>query len=370
MNIRSFRPVRTVRFGVFEVNLDAQELRKQGVRVRVQQQPFQILALLLERPGAAVSRDELRRRLWPAGTFVDFEHSLNAAIKRLRSVLGDAADNPRFVETLHKRGYRFIAPVEAVGDGHIAGTAVPAVSGTLPTTETRLRLAVLPFLNLSGDAEQEYFSDGLTEEMIARLGRIHPERLGVIARTSAERFRHAGCPIDEIGRELRATYVVEGSVRRSGDQIRIHVQLIDARDQTHLWSETYDRRLEDFFVIQSDIADRVARALAVELLPHSRSDAHEGRPSTVEAYQAYLKGRFHWARGALLGSRQAMESTRKAIGYYEQAVALDPSFARAHASLARAKSWIVEYSDKPAQEVLEEARRSASHAIALDPSLH
>ena len=236
--------------------------------------------------------------------------------------------------------------------------------------EARVRLAVLPFVNLSGDIDREYFSDGLTEEMIARLGRIHPERLGVIARTSAQQFRNGGCPIDQIGRELHVRYVVEGSVQWSGDQVRIGVQLIDARDQTHLWSESYDRQLDDWFGIQSDVADRVARSLEVELLPQSAADADETVPASGEAYQLYLKGRFYWARWRLVGSRLAMEATHQAIGYFERAIRLDPTFARAQASLARAKAWQVEYSDKPARHILEEARRAAELAISLDPNLH
>ena len=192
------------RFGTFEVDLRARELRKGGIRIRLQDQPFEILAMMLERPGEVVTREELRQRLWPAGTFVDFEHSLNAAVKRLRAALGDEADNPRFVETLHRRGYRFIAPVESSDNGaHGARPNAPARVPVRAHAEApSARLVVLPFANLSNDPAQEYFSDGLTEEMITQIGRLFPSRLGVIARTSSMRFKHSTKSASEIGQEL------------------------------------------------------------------------------------------------------------------------------------------------------------------------
>jgi len=354
-----------VRFGVFEVDLVSGELRKHGVRISLQDQPFQILALLLERPGQVVRREELRRRLWPDGTFVDFEHGLNAAIKRLRSALGDSADTPRFVETLHRRGYRFIAPVASPGRSPSPGLRSPSpregdrvgVRGE----NIKIRLAVLPFDNLSRDPEQEYFSDGLTEEMIGQLGRLDPGRLGVIARTSASSFKGRTRTVDEIGRALGVDYLVEGSVRRSGDRVRITARLIDVRDQTYLWSDTYEQRLADYFVLQSAVAGRIARSLAVELLPETGATMARGLTGNVEAHQAYLKGRFHWNTATVEGNRRAVE-------YYERALHLDPRFARAHAALARAKVELVEYSEHPASQLLEEARRSAERALELDPA--
>ena len=195
----------------FEVDLRARELRKGGIRIRLQDQPFEILALMLERPGEVVTRDELRQRLWPAGTFVDFEHSLNAAIKRLRAALGDDADNPRFVETLHRRGYRFIAAVEAErGQPARNLHVVRPPAGTTPNDTVNVRLVVLPFANLSGDPMQEYFSDGLTEEMITQIGRLCPGRLGVIARTSSMLFKRSTKSASEIGRELGVDYLLGG----------------------------------------------------------------------------------------------------------------------------------------------------------------
>ena len=248
------------RFGTFEVDLRARELRKGGIRIRLQDQPFEILAVLIERPGDIVTREELRERLWPAGTFVDFEHSLNAAIKRLRSALGDDADNPRFVETLHRRGYRFIAAVEAEGQPvrnlHVVRPPVKPVADNFA-----VRLIVLPFANMSNDPTQEYFSDGLTEEMITQIGRLCPGRLGVIARTSSMLFKRSAKSASEIGRELSADYLLEGSVRGDGDRVRITAQLIDTRTEVHLWVETYDRSLGETLE-RADRSRRPHRAIA------------------------------------------------------------------------------------------------------------
>src|SRR4051794_27668223 len=229
----------SLRFATFELDVRSRELRQGSSRIRLQDQPFEILRLMLERPGDIVTREELQQRLWPAGTFVDFEHSLNAAVKRLRAALGDDADNPRFVETLHRRGYRFIAPVESPRNG----TAVAPAASRARVDPDGARLVVLPFANLSSDPAQEYFSDGLTEEMITQIGRLFPSRLGVIARTSAMRFKNSGKSASEIGRELSVDYLLEGSVRREGDRVRITAQLIETRTETHLWAETYDRRV-------------------------------------------------------------------------------------------------------------------------------
>ena len=230
--------------------------------------------LMLERPGDVVTREELRQRLWPAGTFVDFEHSLNAAIKRLRAALGDDADNPRFVETLHRRGYRFIAPVETEGQPlrGLACRQVRACRSRCRDTSAS-RLVVLPFANLSNDATQEYFSDGLTEEMITQIGRLCPGRLGVIARTSSMLFKRSPKSASDIGRELSADYLLEGSVRGEGDRIRITAQLIETRTETHLWAETYDRSLGETLNLQTDVAAHIARSLAMELVPDQRGRA-------------------------------------------------------------------------------------------------
>lgn len=259
----------TIRFGNCEVDLSARELRRNGRRIRLQDQAFEILALLLRNPGMLVTREEMRQVLWPGDTFVDFEHGLNRVISRLREALGDSVISPKFIETVARHGYRFVAPTEVVqGAGQV-------LAGR------KLRIAVLPFANLSGDPAQEFFSDGITEEMIAQLGRVHPERLGVIARTSAMQYKGCNKGVDQIGRELQVDYILEGSVRRVVEHVRITAQLIAVDDQTHLWTESYDWELEDVLAIQLDVATRVRRSLATALL--SAREAKETRVPTGDS---------------------------------------------------------------------------------------
>lgn len=350
------------RFGIFEVDLRARELRKGGIRIRLQDQPFEILAVMLERPGEMVTRDELRQRLWPAGTFVDFDHSLNAAVKRLRAALGDDADNPRFVETLHRRGYRFIAAVESEGQPVRNLQVVPPPATKPANHMVSFRLVVLPFANLSNDPTQEYFSDGLTEEMITQIGRLCPGRLRVIARTSSMLFKRSAKSASEIGRELSADYLLEGSVRGEGDRIRITAQLIETRTEVHLWAETYDRSLGETLNLQTDVAAHIARSLAMELVPDQVDVLGRATPRRTEAYQAYLKGRYHWNRGML-------EGVLSAISYYERALDLDPGFAAAHSALARARIALANVSKEPGRGLLEQARGSAVRAIEIDPGI-
>ncbi len=350
------------RFATFEVDVRARELRKGGIRIRLQDQPFEILMAMLDRPGEVVTREELRERLWPAGTFVDFEHSLNAAIKRLRAALGDDAENPRFVETLHRRGYRFIAGVE--GDGqpvrnlHVVR---PPIS-KLAADNASVRLVVLPFANLSNDPTQEYFSDGLTEEMITQIGRLCPGRLGVIARTSSMLFKRSGKSASEIGRELSAEYLLEGSVRGDGDRIRITAQLIETRTEVHLWAETYDRSVGETLNMQTDVAAHIARSLAMELVPDQVDVLGRATPRRTEAYQAYLKGRYHWNRGGL-------EGVQAAISHYERALGLDSDFAAAHSAMARARIALANNSKEPGRAFLEQAKVSALRSIEIDSGI-
>src|SRR5205085_4016040 len=237
--------------------------------VRLQDQPFEILRLLLERPGDVITRNELQQRLWPEGTFVDFEHSLNAAVKRLRAALGDDADNPKFVETLPRRGYRFIAslPNGASTNGGHAPSQRPAAAPAL-VPDYKARLAVLPFTNSSsGESGQEYFSDGLTEEMILQLGRLLRGRIGVISRSSSMLFKGGNQRARDIGHTLRADYLLEGGVSREGDRVRITAWLVDVSSETHLWTDVYERSLTDCLLVQAEVAARIARSLAVELLP-------------------------------------------------------------------------------------------------------
>lgn len=245
------RAVLVLRFGAFEVNTQLREVRKHGMRIRMEEKPFRILEMLLEDAGRVVSRKTLRERLWP-DTYVGYEHGLNTAVNKLRDLLGDRARSPRFVETLPRLGYRFIAPVVESGK-------------TVATAGKRL-LLVLPFQSLCGDDEQEYFAEGLTEEMISQLGRLNPKRLGVIARTSAVQYKATTKSIGEIAAELHVDCVLEGSVRCNGTRVRITGQLIEARDQTHLWSGSYDRDLRDALDVQTDVARQIGKALAPELL--------------------------------------------------------------------------------------------------------
>jgi TolB-like protein/Tfp pilus assembly protein PilF len=357
------RPSSIKRFGTFELDVRARELRKGGIRIRLQDQPFEILALMLERPGDVVTREELRQRLWPDGTFVDFEHSLNAAIKRLRAALGDAADNPRFVETLHRRGYRFIAAVETA-DGRAMRNlhVVPPPPAKVASDARSVRLVVLPFANLSDDPSQEYFSDGLTEEMITQIGRLCPGRLGVIARTSSMRFKRSPKTASEIGRELSADYLLEGSVRRDGDRIRITAQLIETRTEVHLWAETYDRSMGETLILQAEVSAHIARSLAMELVPDQVDVLGKATPRRTEAYQAYLIGRYHW-------NRAGIDGVQAALPFYERAIELDPNFAAAYSAVARARISLASHSSQPGRPMLEQARDSALRSIELDPGI-
>jgi TolB-like protein/tetratricopeptide (TPR) repeat protein len=338
------------RFGGFEMNLRTRELWRNGVRIRLQDQPFQILAMMLERPGDVVTREEIRERLWADGTTVDFEHGVNAAIKRLRTALGDIAESPRFVETLHRRGYRFIAPLDApmpfgLSDRHIPGA--------------RARLVVLPFANLSEGLAQEYFSDGLTEEMIAQLGRLFGSRFGVIARTSSMLLKNGTRTASEIGHAFGARYLLEGSVRRDGERVRITAQLIETEGETHLWAESYDRQLADVIAVQTDVAAAIARSLMIELLPGAPPAPLAGTRNP-DAYQAYLKGRFHWNKPGD-GGLQA------ALVYFDEAVALDPNFAAGHSGRGRCYLSLAEYYRETPRVALQMARASAERALQIDP---
>jgi len=244
-----------VRFGIFELSRRNGELRKRGLRVAVQEQPLKILLTLLERPGDIVSRDELCHRLWPEGTFVDFEHSLNAAIRRLRMTLGDDAEVPRFVETVHRRGYRFLGMCPVWHDGRAVFRTRSTPAAIAHIVRNRARLAVLPFGPYDG------FTDGLTEEAIAQLMQLCPRTIGVIARASVERAHRDGGGAAEIGRALDADYLVEGNVRRDGDRVRITAQLIESQDETHLWANTFDRVMTDTLSLQTEVAGEIAKAV-------------------------------------------------------------------------------------------------------------
>ena len=384
---------RAVRLRAFEVDLDSGELRRDGRRVALQEKPFQLLAALLETPGKLVSREALRQALWP-DVFVDFDGNLNAAVKKLREALGDSATEPSYVETVPRRGYRLIAPVEpvkpatqdaavstprraglprAAAVGGLMGVtlALAVAAGWLRPAEPnpasspkaigpRTMLAVVPFDNLSGDAGRDYLSDGMTEEILTVLGRLDPDRLGVIARLTAMTYKGTDKPVAEIARELGVDVVLEGSVRFSGERLRITAQLISADDQTHLWAESYDAELGDLLDVQARIARRIGRSLALELLPGDPAVADRLATPVPAAYDHYLRGRHQWHRFTDEGNVQAIAELTRAIE-------LDPAYAQAHAALADAYN-LHAFDDSPAVW-LAKARASAEHALALDPDL-
>jgi TolB-like protein/Tfp pilus assembly protein PilF len=338
-----------LRFGDFELDVRSRELRRGSACMRLQEQPLEILRLMLERPGEVITRDELRQRLWPDGTFVDFEHSLNAAIKRLRAALGDDADRPAFIETVPRRGYRLVCSVPAE-----RGAATPAHASP------DVRLVVLPFSNLSDDSSQEYFSDGLTEELIAQLGPLCRGQVGIIGRWSSMFFKGSLQRAREIGDALNAAYLLEGSTRRDGSRVRITARLVEAATETQLWSETYERSTADWLSVQADVAGRVARSLLRELVPPARAIvAPRDHP---RAYQAYLKGKYHWARPGDVGLDEALR-------WFTEAVTEAPNFAAALAALARVQVASAEYYHELPRVTLAAARESASRALSIDPSV-
>jgi TolB-like protein/Tfp pilus assembly protein PilF len=333
-----------VRFGTFEADFNGGELREHGLRIRLPRQAFQILDRLLAHPGAVVTRAELRQLLWPGRSYMDFDHGLNKAVNRLREALGDDAANPRFIQTVARRGYRFLAPIAQEPD-----QAAPR----------RIRLAVLPFENLGPKAEQEFFGDGLTEEMISELGRLSPARLGIIARTSAMQYKHSDKRVDEIGRELNVDYILEGSVRCMEGRVRITVQLIQVDDQTHLWAQSYDRDLADIFQVQREVASRVADSLAFELVPEFSGS---GKIASPHAYEAYLRGRYFWNRGSDSDARIAIE-------YFQRALQHDPSYALAWSAMADCYGRLVWYAALSPADGGELAKAAATRALELDPGL-
>jgi TolB-like protein/DNA-binding winged helix-turn-helix (wHTH) protein/Tfp pilus assembly protein PilF len=377
-----------VRFGVFEADFRSGELRKNGVKVKLHAQPLAVLKILLERAGDIVTREELQQKLWGNNTFVDFEHGLNKTINKLRDALSDKADTPRYIETLPRRGYRFIAPVttptpeaepspgrEPKSKSHFALWAGLAVVVLLAcgvywlgfrnraqraaAVPTKAMLAVLPFENLSGDDSEDYFADGLTEEMIAQLGQLQPTNLGVIARTSAMRYKHTKESIAQIGHDLGVNYLLEGSVRLVGQRVRITAQLIQAGDQTHLWAESYETPLTDILKVQREIAERITGSLRLELLP-TQKNVVTAAHFDPEAYRKYLLG----LNEARKGTREGFE---KAVQDFQGAIAIDPQNARPYAALAETYSGAVPYYMAP-QDAREPIRQAIQKALQLDPN--
>ena len=384
---------RSYRFGSFEFDPQTGELRKQGLRIRLEGQPVAILTLLLERPNEVVTREELQKRLWPGDTFVDFEQSLNAAVRRLRLALDDSADSPRYVETLTRRGYRWVAPVlgisgveiDVASPGRIAvinrqpqlrkavwiaiaGAVALAIlitawglfrshSGT-----DRVMLAVLPFQNLSDDQQQEYFADGMTEEMITQLGGLNPQRLGVIARTSAMQYKASHKGTGQIARELNANYLLEGSVRREGQRIRVAARLIQASDQADIWADSYDSDIGDILKVQSELARAIAVQIRLQLPRQTEQRLSNSPRVNALAHDAYLQGQQAW-------NLRDKEGTARSIQQFQHAIEIDPNYATAFAALARAYALSPVVGYLTAAEAMPKARDAAARAIWLDDSL-
>jgi TolB-like protein/DNA-binding winged helix-turn-helix (wHTH) protein/Tfp pilus assembly protein PilF len=376
-------------FGPFELDATAGELRKAGILVKLQPQPLRVLLLLTEHAGTVVTREEIQRCLWSESTFVDFEHGINFSINQIRGALADDAEKPRYIETLPRRGYRFIANVESLKESAKPESSAGAprippwrsvlVVGLLSTvlamsylvwhrthppvvaSPGRIMLAVLPFQNLTGDPGQEYLTDGVTEEMITQLGRLQPERLGVIARTSVMGYKHGDERMDQIGRELGVQYILEGSVRRDGNRMRITAQLIQVKDQSHLWAREYEHSLKDLFALQDDVTAGVAEEIQSRLALEPRNRAGHNHLVTPEAYNAYLLGRYS------LSERTASE-LRNAETYFRAAIAADPNYALAYTGLAESYLLMAANGSSLQAESLQ-ARTAAKKALMIDPTL-
>ena len=400
-----------LRFGVFELDVAARELRSSGRRVKLQDQPFELLVLLARRPGEVVSRDDVRRALWPADTFVDFDHSLGTAVGKLRSALGDTARNPRFIETIANRGYKFVAPVEvmhprlqplpvaapvtaearpptpaaadsavreswtfrarlaAVIFGLLAGAALVALvlEFDLFSAGDWLRrytnppigsLAVLPFRNLSQDQSQAYFVDGVTEALTTSLGQLQGVR--VISRNSSAQYRDTTKSAPVIGRDLHVDALVVGAVFRNGRRVRVSAQLVDARTDSHLWARSYERDLGDVLTLQSELAQAIADEIRAKLSTSRASSARVHRV-VPDAQDAYLRGRYHLNQGDEAGIRRSIDE-------FTSATTLDATDARSFAGLAESLIAMTDYYEAPSS-TMPRAREAARRAAELDPEL-
>ena len=399
-----------LRFGVFEVDLRAGELRKHGLQVRLQKQPFQVLVMLLGHPGEVVTREELQKKLWPADTFVDFDHGLNKAINKIREALGDSAESPRFVETVARRGYRFLAevrPIDGVpqsgpeptieahpqiherdrtplSDDRAARKRLVAflawgisismvvllfVIGVAWTFHARNRpahairsLAVLPLDSLSQDPSQDYFADGMTDELITDLGQI--SALHVISRTSVMRYKGIRKPLAQIARELNVDAVVEGTVLRSGNQVRITAQLIEASEDKHLWAHDYEGDLRDTLVLQNQVARAIAEHIRISLNPQEEVALKDIKVVNPEAYESFLKGRYFW-------NKRTADGLKVALAYFNQAIDEDPKYAQAYSGLADTYALLGDwqYAVMTPKEALPKAKAAAIKALEMDSTL-
>jgi TolB-like protein/DNA-binding winged helix-turn-helix (wHTH) protein/Tfp pilus assembly protein PilF len=401
------------RFGEdFVLDPTSGELCRAECPLKLERIPSEILLLLVAQRGQIVSREQIVEKVWGKNVFLDTDNSINGAIRKIRQVLGDDSQEPQFVQTITGKGYRFIAPLRATvadvaetrpgpaaeGPATIDDSVAPRSathkpvgwkwppvlaiilflvvgiaayllwprSGADRTAQSeRLMLAVLPFENLTGDPGQDYFSDGFTEEMITQLGRTNPAQLGIIARTSVMVYKRDPKPLDEIGRKLGVQYVLEGSVRRDAQRVRITAQLIRVKDQTHLWAQEYDRELKDLLLIQADIAREIALESRIAL--QSGTTPSSAIPSVLspehyEAYDLYLKGRYYWNKRTADGFRQAAD-------YFQQAIDKDPQYARAYAGLADTFGLMSTWYLTPQNESMVKARAAALKALEIDGTL-
>jgi TolB-like protein/DNA-binding winged helix-turn-helix (wHTH) protein/Flp pilus assembly protein TadD len=416
MNEESTNLVERVRFGTFELNVRTGELvsigtepvEPESAKVLLREQPFRILRILVERQGQMVTRQEIRQILWPNDTFVDYDRSINVAMAILRKSLADDADHPKYIETLARRGYRLIAPVEWQQSSTAAQDSIGSLAETLPRIEgpmgerepgarrhwgkaaavaacavilvvagymtwrhfratararsEKIMLAVLPFENLTGDPSKEYLADGLTEETILELGRLNPEQLGVIARTSVMGYKHKDTRLDRIGHELSVQYVLENSLRQSGDHMRITSQLLQVKDQSHLWSHDYDYRAQDILAVQDDVAKAVAQEIRLRLTSRQQAELAQAHRVNPEAFDAYLQGYYFF-------ERNSDKDTEMAGKYYERATQLDPSYALAWVGLSRVRKWQAMQGLIPREEGNRLAREAVERALALNPNL-
>jgi TolB-like protein/DNA-binding winged helix-turn-helix (wHTH) protein len=371
-----------IRFSAYEVDVRTGELRKHGIRIKLQDQPFRILQVLLEHAGEVVAREELQRQIWPSDTFVDFERGLNNAVKRLREALGDSAETPRYIETLPKRGYRFIAAINGKKNGDltkmdgseerveppmrsrgwvrvvaVAGGAVALVGILFGFNVTGLRklvygksaapriqsLAVLPLANLSGDASQNYFIEGLTDALITELSQIGS--IKVISRTSVGPYGKTDKRMPQVARELGVDGIVEGTVQRSGDRVRITAQLIYAPTDQHIWARSYERHVRDVLTLEGEVAKAIADEIEVKLTPREHARLAQTRPVNLKVLEAYLQGKHHLQKAIESGYKRGMEKTvqqeaKTAADYFQTAIREDPNYAPAYVGLAEVKDWL------------------------------
>jgi len=406
-------PRRVVGFAAFEFDLGTGELRKHGLRIKLNGQPIDVLTMLIEHAGEVVTREELQKRLWASDTYVDFEHSLNAAIKRLRAALGDSADAPRFVETLARQGYRFIAPVvtqsvvtqpaesqpagdlkavpdiqppAGAGEGKrvlltrrriLQATGGAAAAGALLASwellpekvRNRLsgsgaprisRLAVLPLANLSGNVEQDYFADGMTDVLITDLGQIGALR--VISRPSIMQFKGTKKPLLEIAKQLGVEALIVGSVQSSGNRVRITAQLVDPATNQQLWTRAYERDLTDVLAMQSEVARAIADEIQARVTPEEVGRLSRNHKIVPAALNAYLLGRYYW-------DQFTEDTILKAIDYFDQAIQLDPAYAAAYGGLAECWSGFLFTDARPWADTIPKAREAATKALAIDDAL-